>query len=130
MQENARKLPKKVVQGLQSFNRQDFYKAHEYFEAAWRETLEDEREFYRALIQLSGGFYRLTQNRPAAAMKFFTPALNWMENFPDHFQGILTADIIKNLQVLISAIKQNQPGETIIQKHFHPIHLQHQERSS
>lgn len=84
--------------GLSLFRRRKFYEAHECFENAWRETKDASREFYRALLQLSGGFYRLTQKRPRAANKFFSRSLHWFQHYPDPFLGIDT-DRLKELLI-------------------------------
>lgn len=112
----------KFIQGLELFNKGEFYEAHEYFEAVWRETTEDSREFYRALIQLSGGFFRLTQERPAAARKFFARALSWLQDFPNPYLGFDTTALRANLHTLIEAIDQNTESDNILKQHFHPVH--------
>jgi len=94
-------------QGLSLFAQREFYDVHEYFENAWRETKDNSREFYRALLQLSGGFYRLTQERPQAANKFFKRSLFWLQNFPDLFMGIETSRLRVLLINLIDATDIN-----------------------
>ena len=69
MNKTLEQLPDNVIAGLEAFRKKEFYSAHEYFEDAWRKTLGTSREFYRALLHLSGGFFRLTQSRPGAAKK-------------------------------------------------------------
>jgi predicted metal-dependent hydrolase len=114
-------LSQNAIQGLKSFNHQQFYKAHEGFESAWRESPDETREFYRALLQLSGGYFRLTQGRAEAAHKFFTRALNWLEPFPNPYKSIDTDQIRHALKHLVEAINDGQPPKLIVQSHFHPI---------
>ncbi len=102
-------------EGLRQFNQGEFYKAHEYFERAWRETKDDSREFYRALLQVSGGFYRLTQGRPGAAIKFFNRSLHWLEFFPKHYQGINTDELRNQLEELIKATNENRDTVNILE---------------
>lgn len=103
--------------GRQLFNQGEYYEAHEYFEAAWRLTQDPSREFYRALLQVSGGYYRLTQERPEAAKKFFTHALGWLDGFPSPFRGIDTAELKVQLQKMIKAINQNLKAKNILQQY-------------
>ncbi len=94
--------------GIRLMTQHAFYEAHEYFENAWRETKDDSREFYRAILQLSGGFYRLVQKRPQAAEKFFKRSLYWLQGFPSAYLGINT-DNLRNLLInLLNSIKTNQ----------------------
>jgi hypothetical protein len=114
-------LPKTVIVGLQAFNQGNYYAAHEHFEDAWRATEKDSREFYRALLHLSGGFFRLTQNRPRAARKFFTRALHWLHDFPSPYLGLDTAEIKSRIHMLIASIDNGQPPDMILKQWDHPI---------
>ena len=111
-------LPHNVKQGLQAFNRGDFYLAHEYFEDAWRETPDEVREFYRALLHLSGGYYRLTQNRAHAARKFFHRSLHWIGQFPNPYLSIDTSALIDHLDEIITAIDSGSTPELILEHHI------------
>jgi uncharacterized protein len=119
-----------VFQGIQAFNQGKFFAAHEYFEDAWRETPDDTREIYRALLHLSGGYYRLTQDRPGAARKFFARALPWIETFSSPHLGIDTAAIIGQLQILIAAIDRGNSSRTLLNEHAFQIPFHKHTRSS
>lgn len=114
-------LPKKVIEGMQAFNQGNYYAAHEHFEDAWRDTDDDTREFYRALLHISGGFFRLTQNRPGAARKFFSRALHWLDAFPSPYLGLDTSEIKLNIHMLIDSIDNGQPSNMVLKQWDHPI---------
>ncbi len=114
-------LPDEVKTGLEAFRNEEFYAAHEYFEDAWRVTSDPSREFFRALLHLSGGFFRLTQLRPSAAKKFFTHATKWLTFFPSPFAGIQTDLLIFYLEQMINAIDEGNPSDIILREHFEPI---------
>lgn len=105
-------LPLNVILGLRAFNQGDFFEAHELFEAAWRVTSDDRREFFRALLLLSGGYFRLTQRRPEAAIKFFDRALGWIDPYPSPYLGVDTQVMKTQLENLISAIHSGASGGT------------------
>ena len=123
MSEFTEQIPDEVTIGLDAFNRREFFAAHEYFEDAWRKTPGDSREFYRALLHLSGGFFRLTQARPAAALKFFSHTLKWLAFFPSPYRGFITDELIDYLQKISEAIIQETPCDVILRDHFEPIRL-------
>lgn len=123
MQNQSNYLPKKVIHGIELFNQRKFYEAHEYFEAAWRATFDDSREFYRVLLQISGGFYRLVQDRPAAAHKFFLRARFWLEAFLPSHCGFDTANLNAYLGDLLHAIEDDVDAETILAQQFKPLPL-------
>jgi predicted metal-dependent hydrolase len=124
-----KKLPEKVLQGLRTFNQGGFYQAHEYFEDAWRNTPNEDRELFKALLHLSGGYYRLTQNRPSAARKFFTFSLDWISKFPSPYLGLAISEIKTQLENLIRAIDAGQSSQSILQQyrfHIEPINKKQQ----
>jgi hypothetical protein len=122
MHDSQTTLPDDFHKGLQAFNQQQFFQAHEHFEDAWRATPGEAREFYRAFLHVCGGFYRLTQDRPAAAQKFFTHAEKWLAGFPGYFSGFNVFQIRQHLERLILAIQQDIPSSEILKNQFHPIH--------
>lgn len=121
MEQNKENLPEDVHQGLSLFNQDEYYEAHEAFESAWRKTQDPSREFYRALIHISGGFYRLTQNRPKAAVKFFEHALKWLMLFPDTHLGFNIALLKGDLNTIIAEIEQGQIKVKNIKELLHPL---------
>ena len=129
MQQRQADFNKDALKGLQAFNRQAFYDAHEYFEIAWRNSPPDEREFYRTLLQISGGFYRLTEDRPTAARKFFDRALFWLQAFPSSFKSMNVKALRGWLTTLLNALVEGRPSSEIIHHYFHPIDLPNQEAS-
>ncbi len=121
MQTHESKMNANAAKGIHLFNQQAFYDAHEYFESAWRETSPPQREFYRALLQIAGGYYRLTQDNAPAARKFFSHALGWLAAFPDSHFGINTAALRLRLIQLIEALDEGQSCQSIFQGYYQPI---------
>ena len=121
MSEHRTSLPEIFQKGRQAFNQQNFYEAHEYFEEAWRRTPGEAREFFRAFIHLSGGFYRLTQDRPEAARKFFIHAHKWLGIFPDSHLGYDVNKLKQTLGQLIEALDRGIQPSTILEEQFQPI---------
>jgi uncharacterized protein len=119
-----------VLQGIQAFNQGEYYAAHEYFEDAWRDTLDNAREYSRALLHLSGGYYRLTQDRPAAARKFFIRALAWIEPFSSPYLDIDSMAIITQLKLLIEAIDSGKSSPTLLNELAFQIQSINHKRSS
>lgn len=72
MTKRKEEVPQDVNDGIRLLNQDQFYEAHEAFETAWRRTQDPSREFYRALLHISGRFFRLSQSRPEAAKIMIT----------------------------------------------------------
>lgn len=114
-------LPTNVKQGIHTFNRGEFFAAHEYFEDAWRETPDDSREFYRALLHISAGFFRLTQDRTGAALKFFNRAKHWLSFFAIIHMGLDVDKLRTHLDQLIDEIESGKTGKDILEHHSFQI---------
>jgi predicted metal-dependent hydrolase len=109
-------LPKNVKQGLLAFNQKSYFQAHEYFEDAWRESDDPSREFFRALLHISGGFFRLTEGKPQAAKKFFQHALKWLDDFESNYLGFDNANLKQMLEELIIEIDDRKHPEGILEQ--------------
>lgn len=115
------KLPNNVKQGLIAFNQKSYYQAHEYFEDAWRGTSDPSREFYRALLHISGGFYRLTQGKPDGSQKFFEHALKWLDVFDPHYLGFNLIKLKQTLNLMICEIENHTLPKIILERHASSI---------
>ena len=124
------KRPPIVEQGLQALNQGKYYEAHEVFEDAWRDTPDESREFFRALLHISGGFYRLTQDRPTAAKKFFSRARHWLQEFPNPHLGLDTDNIRTDVERLIAHIDAQKPSQVILEQDSIHIPWESQEQST
>ena len=110
-----------ALQGMKKFNNREFFTAHELFEAAWRDTENESKEFYRALLQISAGYFRLTEDLPKAASKFFRKANKWLEGFPNNYLNFDLHALKKNLNDLSHLLSQGVAGETIVIQAYQPL---------
>ncbi len=120
MEKKTPTLRPDVKKGMNRFNAQAYYAAHEYFEEAWRQSEGHEKDLYRALIHLSGGFFRLQQNRPNAAKKFFLHCEKWLNGI-NHSTFLVDIDFIKKKLVeMIQHIDNGMLSDDILQNtNFH-----------
>jgi predicted metal-dependent hydrolase len=121
MVDSHEKYPQEVKQGLNALKNGAYYQAHEHFETAWRNTPEPSREFYRALIHISGGFFRLSQGRPKAAKKFFEHAMKWLGLFPETHLGFDIASLKDDLKKIGLKIDEGENNLEAIKKLLHPL---------
>jgi uncharacterized protein len=52
-------LPDLVVEGIEEFNRGEFFECHEYLEEAWMQESGRIRYLYQGILQVGVGFYHL-----------------------------------------------------------------------
>jgi predicted metal-dependent hydrolase len=116
--ESFSKTERQFEDGILAFSHSEFYEAHEHFEDAWRVTPGPSREFYRALIQISGGFFRLTQGRKMAANKFFQHALHWLEGFQNTTLNVNISALKTNINAILTSIESPLSADDIIDRHL------------
>lgn len=84
----AQPLPPLVVQGLNEFNAQSYFEAHETLEHAWIEEKGPIRDLYRGILQIAVAYYHILRGNHRGAMKMFLRAVQWLEPLPPMCQGI------------------------------------------
>ena len=86
--ECAKTLPDLGVQGVQEFNRGNFYEQHDLFEALWVQTPGPVRDLYRAILQVGVAYYHIERGNPRGALKMLQRSVQWLHVLPDLCQGI------------------------------------------
>lgn len=81
-------LPSAVIVGLESFNRGQYFEAHELLESAWREESGPIRELYRGILQIAVAYLHITRGNYRGAVKMFRRSSDWLAPFPDTCCGI------------------------------------------
>lgn len=77
-----------VEQGVEHFNAQAFWHAHEAWESLWLEASGEEKRFLQGLIQLAAAYYHVKRGTLRGAARLFDAALAKLEPFNDGYGGI------------------------------------------
>lgn len=77
-----------LAAGVALFNRQEFYEAHEAWEAGWIDELSDDRLLLQGLIQVAGGFYKLQTGSPVGTVKLLEAGMNKLRKFQGRSLGV------------------------------------------
>ena len=81
-------LPALAIQGLREFNRGEFYRQHDLFEAQWVETVGPVRDLYRAILQVGVAYYQIERGNYRGALKMLQRSVQWLHLLPDSCQGV------------------------------------------
>ncbi len=84
--------------GITSFNRQEFFEAHEELETAWRAEPGALRELYRGILQVGVGYYHIQRGNYSGARKLLQRARRRLLSFPEICCGIDVAGLISDMQ--------------------------------
>jgi hypothetical protein len=85
----GRRLDARYLGFFDSFNRQNFYEAHDVLEDLWLlDRHGPDGAFYKGLIQLAGAFVLLQKNRLRAADRVFGLAEANLRRYPSRHRAI------------------------------------------
>ena len=76
------------LKGLSSFNESDFYDAHEYWEDLWSDYYLPDSKFIQALIQLSVGYFHITNNNKNGALGLLNKCIPKFELYRPECRGL------------------------------------------
>ena len=99
------------TRGIEEFNRQYFFEAHDLWEELWTETTGIHRLIYQGLIQTAVGFYHLSNGNFKGACSQFGKALAKLEQFLPVFHGINTQQLVKDVRRCFVDAEHLRTGE-------------------
>ena len=109
-----------LERGVGLFNAQDFYEAHEAWEAGWIDELCDERRLLQGLIQVAAGFHKLQGGLPRGTVKLLEQGLAKLRDFREKSLGVDLEVFIPEVESwLEKARKLVAEGQTA----YEPAHL-------
>lgn len=86
--------------GIEQFNRREFWKAHESWEAIWLASEGERRQFLQGLIQLAAVCYHLEKNNERGARRLLDLAREKLRPLPTQCGGIALDELLEQADVL------------------------------
>jgi hypothetical protein len=100
--------------GIEEFNSQYYFEAHDTWEELWREASGPERLFLQGLIQVAVGMYHREHGNLRGAEGQLSKALSKLALYLPVYQGILTEELTKKvrecLDDLLAVPGKNSPA--------------------
>lgn len=116
-------LPPLLQLGLEAYNRQDFFEAHEIWERAWREDLGGMKTFYQGLLQCAVVNYHLCRGNWKGAQSLHPRSMALLAPWAGNHRGLNVTGLMEDQKKLM-ALVENQfigtPGSVPIDC-FKPI---------
>ena len=78
----------KLLEGVDLFNRTEFWHAHEAWEELWLEAGTDLHQYLQGLIQLAAAYHHVKRGTTRGAVRLFDAALGKLDAFPAVHCGI------------------------------------------
>ena len=102
-----------LAEGLRCYRNEEFFEAHEHWEATWLTCAEPEKTFLQSLIQVSAAFHHLRRGNTVGAISLLSRALRRLENFPDSFGGIEVQQLRESIRRWLAALR-DENTETLL----------------
>lgn len=97
-----------LADGLHCYLNQQFFAAHEHWEAEWLKCTEPDKTFLQSLIQITAAFHHLERRNFAGTASLLSAALGRLENYPAAFQGVAVEELRQSLRAWIEVLKDTR----------------------
>ncbi len=94
-------------QGIELFNRGDFYECHDTFEEIWLQESSDRQPFLQGLIQAAVAFHHYRHGKSGAARTMLRLSLEKLSGYPDAAEGIDLSRLRGELETWKRALDQS-----------------------
>ena len=93
-------------EGIERFNRGEFWLAHESWEQIWLAAEGERRRFLQGLIQIAAVYYHLERGNQRGASRLLAAAIEKLEGLDPSMSGIAIGETRNNARVLLESITQ------------------------
>jgi len=116
----------RYLEGIEHFNKCDFYEAHEVWEELWADYQGPSRKFYQGLIQVAVCLHHFGNGNIRGAKKLYYGCRSYLEPYLPRHEGVNLEKLLTQLEVCcheILASKEEFPQIDIVPDLIPEIHL-------
>ena len=110
-----------LAEGLRCYRTQQFFEAHEHWEAVWLTLREPEKSFLQALIQITAAFHHLQRGNRHGAISLLRRSLRRIESAPSHFCGVSVIPLREQVRDWLKALESNRGKLPVSFPEFKPL---------
>ena len=81
------------LEGIEHFNRHEFWDAHESWEQIWLEA-DESAQFLQGLIQIAAAYHHIQRGTIRGAGRLFEAAMKRLVPYPEGYCGLLRGDML------------------------------------
>lgn len=90
-------MDERFYRGLEEFNREAFFEAHEVLEDLWHEYRDVDRPFIQGLIQIAAAFYHLQSHNLKGAISQFTKGNEKLARYLPTYWEVSVAGLLEDV---------------------------------
>lgn len=91
-------------QGVDQFNAEKFFDAHESWEAIWLKAAEPDKTFLQGITQVTAAFHHHAQGNREGAESLLQKGLQKLEQFPADYWGVRLEKLREELRKWAAAL--------------------------
>jgi predicted metal-dependent hydrolase len=116
----------RYLEGIEHFNKCDFFEAHEVWEELWADTQGEPRRFYQGLIQVAVCLHHFGNGNIRGAKKLYVGCRGYLASYRPRHLGLDLDKLFAQLEVCCREIMESQeefPRIEIVPDLIPEIHL-------
>jgi uncharacterized protein len=107
-------LPSEFWQGVEEFNRREFYACHDTLEAIWLEAIEPNKTFYQGILQVAVGCYHLSNLNWRGAAILLGEGIRRLNRYLPSYGGIDVEGLLDRSAEMLSVLQQAGEAEVAV----------------
>ena len=102
--------PALLLQGIEEFNRGDYFEQHETLERLWREETREIRRLYQGILQIGVAFHHLRRLNHHGTVYMLTRGPNYLRPFAPECQGVDVAALLDAAARALAEVERLGPS--------------------
>lgn len=105
-------FPAAWLQGVDEFNRRDYYACHDTLEALWMDSGDPDRKFYQGVLQIAVGCYHLHNHNLNGAVILLGEGISRLPYYQPVYAGIDVSRLSRDSTSLLQTLQAIDPQTT------------------
>src|ERR1700738_1237829 len=101
--------PPQLLEGIEQFNRGEFFEQHETLELLWRAEPRDVRRLYQGILQIGVAFHHLRRRNHHGAVYMLTRGARYLAPFAPRCQGVDVEALLKDAAAALTEVERLGP---------------------
>lgn len=105
-------MPSQFWQGIEQFNRREFYECHDTLEALWMEAVEPNKTFYQGILQIAVGIYHLSNNNWRGAVILLGEGMNRLRRYQPDYATVDVEQLLLESAAMLKVLQATDPANS------------------